>query len=94
MISPLGKRKQELQLADKLGEDSNVNAVKKVRKNKTMKINRSKIKQVHIFTYLGSMVQKNDEIQNEINERTRNATQFYHLIKSILWKKDIESVKP
>jgi hypothetical protein len=29
----LGKRKQELSLADKFGEDSNVKAVKKGRKN-------------------------------------------------------------
>jgi hypothetical protein len=66
----LEKRKQELRLADKLGEESNVKAVKKGR-NTVMKISRSKIKQVNRFTYLGSVVGKNGEIQNEINKRIR-----------------------
>jgi hypothetical protein len=34
------------------------------------------------------MPKKNSEIQNEINERIRKASQFYYLIKSILWNKD------
>jgi hypothetical protein len=40
------------------------------------------------------MREKNGEIQNEINERIIKATQFHHLIRSILWNKDTESVKP
>jgi hypothetical protein len=55
-----------------------------------MKVSGSKIKQVSTFTYLGSMVEKNSEEQNEINERIRKASEFYHLIKSILWNKDID----
>jgi hypothetical protein len=53
-----------------------------------MKISGSKIKQVDRFTYLGSMVEKNGKIQNEINERIRRASQFYYLIKSISQNKD------
>jgi hypothetical protein len=61
-----------------------------------MKISGSKIKEVNRFTYLGSVVEKNGEIQSEINKRIRRPTQFHHLIKSILWNKDIDikSVKP
>jgi hypothetical protein len=40
------------------------------------------------------MVEKNSETQNEMNKRIRKATQFYHLINSILWNKDTESVNP
>jgi hypothetical protein len=41
------------------------------------------------------MVEKNGKTQNEINERIRKVSKFYHLIKSILWNNDIaESVKP
>jgi hypothetical protein len=54
----------------------------------------SEIKQANIFTYIRSVVGKKNEIQNEINERIRKASKFYHLIKSILWNRDIESVKP
>jgi hypothetical protein len=39
------------------------------------------------------MVEKNGKIQNDINERIQKASKFYHIIKSILWNKDIESVK-
>jgi hypothetical protein len=63
-----------LQLADKLGEDSNVKVVEKGRKNTITKISRSKIKQVNRFTYLGSVVEKNSAMQNEINERMRKAS--------------------
>jgi hypothetical protein len=69
MISPLGKRKQELRLADKLGKDSYIKAVKKRRKNTIMKICGSKIKQADRFTYLGSVKEKNGEIQNKISEK-------------------------
>jgi hypothetical protein len=40
------KKKQELWLADKLGEDSNVNAAENRGKNTIMKMSTSKIKQV------------------------------------------------
>jgi hypothetical protein len=46
----------------------------KGRKNTVMKISKSEIKQFNRFTYLGSMVEKNGEIQNEINERIRRTT--------------------
>jgi hypothetical protein len=55
-----------------------------------MKISRIKIKQVDRFTYLGSPVQKTGKTHNEINKRIQKASQFYHLIKSILWNKDID----
>jgi uncharacterized protein YwgA len=58
-----------------------------------MKISRSEIKQDR-FTYLSSMIQKKGEIQNEINETIRKSSKFFHLIRSILWNEDIESVKP
>jgi hypothetical protein len=38
------------------------------------------------------MVEKNDEIQNEINDRIRKASKFYHLINSILWNRDTDKV--
>jgi hypothetical protein len=46
-----------------------------------MKISASEIKQVDVFTYLGSEIEKNGEIQNDTNERIRKASQFYHLIR-------------
>jgi hypothetical protein len=52
-ISPLGKRKQKLQLADKLGEEINI---ENERKNTIMKISRREIKQVNSFNYLCSDV--------------------------------------
>jgi hypothetical protein len=59
-----------------------------------MQISRSKIKGADRFIYLGSMVQKKDGILNEINKRIRTASQFYHLIMSIVWNKDIQPIKP
>jgi hypothetical protein len=61
---------------------------RKEEKNKIMKISRSKIKQVNRFMYFRSVVQKNGEIQREINERIRSTSQSHHLIKSI-WNKDV-----
>jgi hypothetical protein len=58
-----------------------------------METSGSKIKQVNRFTYLKSLVEKNGEIQNEIKERIKKASKFYHIIKSTLWNKVIESVK-
>jgi Asp-tRNA(Asn)/Glu-tRNA(Gln) amidotransferase C subunit len=49
-----------------------------------MKISGSEIKQVNRFTYLESMEEENGKIQNEINERIRKVSKFYHLIKSTL----------
>jgi hypothetical protein len=79
----LDKGKQELRLADKLGEDSNCKAVENRRKT-LMKVCESEIKQVNRFTCPGSAVEKNGEIQNEISGRIRKASKFYHLIMSIL----------
>jgi hypothetical protein len=56
---------------------------------KTMKVSGSEIKQFERFSYLKSVVEKNLEIQNEINEIIRKASQLYHLIQSI-WNKDID----
>jgi hypothetical protein len=36
------------------------------------------------------VVEKNNKIQNEINNKKRKASWFYNLIKSILWNKDID----
>jgi hypothetical protein len=36
------------------------------------------------------MAEKNDKIQNSINERTRKATKCYHLSKILLRNKDID----
>jgi hypothetical protein len=70
----LGKKKQVLQLTDKHGEDGNDKAVEKGRKNITVKISGCKIKQVDRFIYLGSVVEKNNKIQNEINNKKRKAS--------------------
>jgi hypothetical protein len=41
------------------------------------------------------MIEKNGEIQNEINDRIINASLFYHLIKRALRNKDTDrSAKP
>jgi hypothetical protein len=50
-----------------------------------MKMHESGIKQVNRFTYLGSMIEKKGEIEDEISERIRKASKFYRFIKSILW---------
>ena len=38
--------------------------------------------------FLGSVVTINGNIQNEINERIKKASQFYHLVKGLLRNKD------
>jgi hypothetical protein len=53
-----------------------------------MKTSGSEIKQIDIFAYLGSMVEKNGKIQNEINKRIRKALKLYLVISRILWNKD------
>jgi hypothetical protein len=55
-----------------------------------VEISRSEIKQVDIFSYVGSVVEKDGEIWYEINKRIRKASKFYYLIRSILWNKDID----
>jgi hypothetical protein len=49
-----------------------------------------KIKEVDKFICLGSVAEKNGKIQNEINERTGKASEFYHLAGNLLWNKDID----
>jgi hypothetical protein len=66
--------------------------LRKEERNPIMKISRSRIKQVDRFAYFGSVLEKNCKIQNEISERRRKASQFDHLIKSILLNKNIDSV--
>jgi hypothetical protein len=36
------------------------------------------------------MVEKNGKIQNKINERIGKVSEFYHLVKSLLWNKDTD----
>jgi hypothetical protein len=55
-----------------------------------MTISGSETKEVGKFNYLGIMQEKNGLISNEINESIRNASQFCHLVKNILWNKDGE----
>jgi hypothetical protein len=58
-------------------------------KNTVVKINGKEIKEVDEFVNLRSLVEKNGDIQNEINERIQKTTKFYHLAKSLLWNEDI-----
>lgn len=69
-------------VASELGENSNVTAVEKKRRNTTTKLSKSEMKQDRV-TFLGNLVEKNGEIRNEINGRRRKTLQFYHLIRSI-----------
>jgi hypothetical protein len=85
----LGKRKKELWLADKIGGDRNIKAVKKGGKTTIMKIRGKDLKQVDRFTSLRSVAEINGKVQNEINKRIRRASNFYHLIKSMLYNKYI-----
>jgi hypothetical protein len=50
----------------------------------TMKLDGKDIKEVHTFIYLGSSINKNGKIQNEINERIRKASNFYYLVKCLI----------
>ena len=47
------------------------------------------LKEVDTFSYLGSVVTVNGKIQNEINERIKKASQFYHFVKGLIRNKDI-----
>jgi hypothetical protein len=82
----LGKRKQELRLADVLGEDD-VMAVQKGLYNSENKWKRDKKS-----TDLPIREALHGQMKNELNKRVGKATLFCHLIKSILWNKDIERV--
>jgi hypothetical protein len=66
---------------------------RKEEKNTIMKISGNEMKQFDRFICLGSVVEKNGKIQNEINKRISKGLQFYHVIRSILWNRDIESVQ-
>jgi uncharacterized protein (UPF0248 family) len=59
----LGKKKQEMWLADKLGEDNNVVSGEKGRENTVTKLSGSKIKQVDRFIYMGSVVEKKSDTE-------------------------------
>jgi hypothetical protein len=63
-------------LQKKFGKNSNGKTIKEGRKNTIMEINERQMKQVDRFTYLGSVVEKNGEIQKEINEKIRKDSQF------------------
>jgi hypothetical protein len=62
------------------------------KKKPIMKRSKHKMKQVDRFAYLGSTGEKNCKIQNEINARIRKVSQLYHLINSMLWNKDKDTV--
>jgi hypothetical protein len=76
------RERENFGLRINLEEDSNGKAAAKKGRSG------SEIKQVERFTYPGSVEENNGEIKSKINERIRKASQFYHLIKSILWNKD------
>jgi hypothetical protein len=59
-------------------------------KKTVVKINGKEIKYVDKFVYLGSVVEKNGNIQNEIHERIGKASKRYNLAKSLLWNKNID----
>jgi hypothetical protein len=52
------------------------------------KLERKTVKEVDIFPSLDSVVTTNRKIQNEINERIKEASQFHHLVKGLLRNKD------
>jgi hypothetical protein len=56
-----------------------------------VKISGKEKKEFHKFVYLGSVVEKNGKIQNEKNEKTGKASEFYHLAKTLLRNKDINN---
>jgi hypothetical protein len=56
-----------------------------------MKLDGNDIKEVDTFTYLGSCINKNGKIQNEINERLRKASNFHHLVKGLIRNRDINN---
>ena len=49
----------------------------------------SYLKQVEEFVYLGSDINKEDRIQEEISRRMQSGAKCYHLIKHLLWNQDI-----
>jgi hypothetical protein len=55
-----------------------------------LKINGRDIKEADKFVYLGRVVEKNGEIQNEISERTGKASKCYHLVTNLLQNNDID----
>jgi hypothetical protein len=60
-------------------------------KNETMKRDGNDIKEVDTFTYLGSCINKNGKIQNEINESIRKASNFHHVVKGRIRNRDISN---
>jgi hypothetical protein len=88
----LGKRRHEYGLQINVEKTVILRLLRMEEKNTIMKISGSNIKEVDRFIYLRSVVGKNSEIQHEINKK--KGLKIYHLIKSILWIKDIENVKP
>jgi hypothetical protein len=56
-----------------------------------MKLDGKDIKEVDTFIRLGSSINNNGKIQNEINERIRKASNFYHLVKGRIRNRDINN---
>jgi hypothetical protein len=86
----LEKNKQGIWTANKHRGVSNVKALEKWREKTVVKISGKEIKAVNKFVYLKCVVEKNVKIQNDINERTGNASQLYQIAKSLLWTKDVD----
>jgi hypothetical protein len=57
----------------------------------TMKLDGNDIKEVDTFTYLGTCINKNGKIQNEINERIRKASNFHHFVIGLIRNRDINN---
>ena len=49
---------------------------------------------IDTFSYLGSVITRNEKTQNEINERKKKVSQFYHLVKRLLKKNINKKCKP
>jgi hypothetical protein len=56
-----------------------------------MKLDGKDIKEADTFIYLGSNINTSGKIQNEIKERIKKASNFYHLVKGLIRNRDINN---
>lgn len=67
-----------------------VMVLSKENKEINLEISQSKIEQVDVFKYLGVLIDREGNMENEINERITKATRLYHsLNKAFIGKKEI-----
>lgn len=67
-----------------------VMVISKENKNTNIEINQSKIEQVDVFKYLGVQIDREGNMESEVNERIGNAARLYHsLSKPFISKKEI-----